>query len=116
MMNEGTIALMQFKVIEYLKEHPNATDREMREALKNVDSKSRRRELQILGVVKATGKRSCSLSGRVATTWALTDMVKWDIVANRAKAKRVKTKPCPWCNGTGRLVCGQVKFPKEPEP
>lgn len=65
---------MHKRIMDYLREHPEgATDEQLSQALDMQGStlRPRRRELEVLGKVRNTGKTAKTLSGRSAILWAI---------------------------------------------
>jgi DNA-binding MarR family transcriptional regulator len=60
-------------------------------------------ELERMGVIKAIGERSCSITGRVVLVWQTTN----NLPVKYEKAKKIK---CKSCNGKGYHIEQQQKM------
>ena len=59
-------------VLILIRKNPDCTDRELTNLLGSFDSnfvRPRRNELVKLGLIEESGKKKCSMSGRLAITW-----------------------------------------------
>jgi len=62
----------QLEVFKQILETPDRTDREITELLNEEDpnyARPRRRDLEKLGIIEASGDRICTVSHKTATTW-----------------------------------------------
>ena len=110
---EGILGEREFEVYEYLLAHPNSTDLEITRGLDKEDPnyvRPRRRSLVQYGLIEEAGKRPCMYSPfRVSLTWSLVEKPDFSKVAE-IKSNLSKRHKCPYCEGKGYLLAGQVKL------